>query len=166
MVSSGQTSCSRRTQKDYSLAFKLQVVAEVEEGTLSYKQAQRKYGIQGTSTVLVWLRKHGTLNWKKRNDPMSRSKGATPNAEIRRLERELARSKAEVAVLETAFKIAEKEIGVDLRKKYLAKLSVQTDNKGRILVSEESVDCLATADKVTIAQNEEESAKQSGQSSS
>lgn len=55
----------RRSQRDYSLAFKLQVVSEVEKGELSYKQAQRKYGIQGRSTVLVWLRKHSILDWKE-----------------------------------------------------------------------------------------------------
>ena len=53
----------RRSQRDYSLAFKLQVISEVEKGELSYKQAQRKYGIQGRSTVLVWLRKHSILDW-------------------------------------------------------------------------------------------------------
>ncbi|MBS1530480.1 MAG: IS3 family transposase, partial [Bacteroidetes bacterium] len=41
----------RKTQKDYSLAFKLGVVDEVEKGLLTYKQVQRKYGIQGRSTV-------------------------------------------------------------------------------------------------------------------
>ena len=30
---------------------------------MTYKQAQRAYGIQGKSTVLVWFRKHGTLDW-------------------------------------------------------------------------------------------------------
>lgn len=43
----------RKTQKDYSLPFKLQVILEVEKGELTYKEAQRKYGIQGRSTVLV-----------------------------------------------------------------------------------------------------------------
>ena len=62
-----QEGVKKRTQRAYGLAFKLQVVEEVEKGGLSYKQAQRKYGIQGRSTVLVWLRKHGRLNWKKRN---------------------------------------------------------------------------------------------------
>ncbi|MBA1296932.1 helix-turn-helix domain-containing protein, partial [Pseudomonas lurida] len=38
---------------------KLAVVDQVEKGELSYKEAQRRYGIQGRSTVLVWLRKHG-----------------------------------------------------------------------------------------------------------
>ena len=44
---------TRRTQRDYSLAFKLQVVDEVEKGYWTWKQSQRKYGIQGRSTVLV-----------------------------------------------------------------------------------------------------------------
>lgn len=46
----------KRTQRDYSLAFKLAVVNQVEKGELTYKQAQERYGIQGRSTVLVWLR--------------------------------------------------------------------------------------------------------------
>ena len=43
----------RRSQRDYSLPFKLAVVGEVGRGELSYKQAQRRYGIQGRSTVLT-----------------------------------------------------------------------------------------------------------------
>lgn len=43
----------RRSQRDYSLAFKLSVVRQVEKGELTYKQAQSHYGIQGRSTVLV-----------------------------------------------------------------------------------------------------------------
>ncbi len=45
----------KRTQRDYSLAFKLAVVDQVEKGELTYKQAQYRYGIQGRSTVLVWF---------------------------------------------------------------------------------------------------------------
>lgn len=143
----------RRTQRDYSFAFKIQVVSEVEKGEYTYRESQKKYGIQGRSTVLQWLRKYGTLDWKSRNNGMSGPKKENPRAEIRRLERELARSKAEVAVLQRAFKIAEQEMGVDLRKKYLAKLSKKTDNKGHIWESEESADCLAAADKITTKQN-------------
>ncbi|MDE0536619.1 IS3 family transposase, partial [Tenacibaculum sp. L6] len=44
----------KRTQCDYNLGFKLAVVSQVEKGELTYKQAQKKYGIQGKSTVLVW----------------------------------------------------------------------------------------------------------------
>lgn len=53
------------TQRDYNLGFKLAVVSQVEKGELRYKQAQKLYGIQCRSTVLVWLRKHGNLDWSK-----------------------------------------------------------------------------------------------------
>jgi transposase-like protein len=48
----------RRSQRDYSLPFKLAVVGEVGRGELSYKQAQRRYGIQGRTTVLTWCRRY------------------------------------------------------------------------------------------------------------
>ena len=47
----------KRIQRDYNLGFKLSVISQVEKGEMSYKQAQKAYGIQGRSTVLVWLRK-------------------------------------------------------------------------------------------------------------
>jgi hypothetical protein len=53
----------RRSQRDYSLAFKLSVVDQVERGELTYKKAQERYGIQGRSTVLTWLRRHGRQDW-------------------------------------------------------------------------------------------------------
>jgi beta-lactamase superfamily II metal-dependent hydrolase len=52
----------RRSQRDYNLGFKLAVVSQVEKGEMTYKQAQKVYRIQGRSTVLVWLRKHGILD--------------------------------------------------------------------------------------------------------
>ena len=50
----------RRSQRDYSLLFKLAVVGEVGRGELSYKQAQRRYGIQGRNTVLSGCRRYAT----------------------------------------------------------------------------------------------------------
>ena len=55
----------KRTQRDYTLGFKLAVVEQVEKGDFTYKEAQKHYGIQGRSTVLVWLRKHGKLDWSQ-----------------------------------------------------------------------------------------------------
>ncbi len=118
----------RRTQNDYSLAFKLQVVAEVEAGHYTYRQSQKKYGIQGRSTVLKWLRNYGTLDWQKGT---TMSVKPSPAKEIRRLERELRDAKASIAILQTAMDIAEQELGINIRKKYLAKLSDTVDNKGR-----------------------------------
>ncbi len=44
-ISNEKRSSLKRTQRDYSLAFKLQVVDEIEKGHLTYKQSQEKYGI-------------------------------------------------------------------------------------------------------------------------
>ena len=82
----------KRTQRNYSLGFKLQVVSTVEKGDMTYKQAQKIYGIQGRSTVLTWLRKHGKLDWSqppKMTMPKSPHAKETPAQTIKRLEREL-----------------------------------------------------------------------------
>ncbi|MBK7882668.1 MAG: hypothetical protein IPJ81_01645 [Chitinophagaceae bacterium] len=71
MINIREKDFSKRTQKDYSLSFKLQIVDEIEKGYLTYKQSQKKYGVQGRSTVLQWLRKHGTLDWKSKT-PMKK----------------------------------------------------------------------------------------------
>ena len=65
----------KRTQKDYSLSLKLQIVREIEQGQLSTTQAQKKYGIQSYSTVLNWLRKYGNFDWENQNP----SKTPSPN---------------------------------------------------------------------------------------
>lgn len=111
----------KRTQRDYSLAFKLQVIDEVEKGFSTYKEVQRKYQIQGRSTVLVWLRKHGRLDWSN-NNPMT--KGVkTPAQRIRELELALKRAKEDNQILQIAIDIADEQLGTDIRKKYLPKQS-------------------------------------------
>lgn len=125
----GQSSSAskRRTCKDYSLPFKLQVVYEVEKGELTYKQAQRKYGIQGRSTVLVWLRKHGSLEWQTDN-PMKGKQ--TPQKQIRELEKKLKRLEMQNEILNKAIEIADESLGTDIRKKYLGLLSKTSGQQG------------------------------------
>jgi len=50
------TTHAKRTQRHYSLGFKLQVVAVLEKGDMTHKQAQNTHGAHGRSTVLIWLR--------------------------------------------------------------------------------------------------------------
>lgn len=47
----------KRTQKDYTMSFKLSVVQEVESNSISVKGAMRKYDIQSNSTILNWIKK-------------------------------------------------------------------------------------------------------------
>lgn len=116
-MNKGQFRVAKRTQKDYTLAFKLQVVEEVESGQLSQKAVCRKYGIQATSSVLNWLRKHGRLNWYQ-NTAMA--KKPTPNRKIAELEKKIKRLEAEKFILNTAIDVADETLNTDIRKKYLS----------------------------------------------
>jgi transposase-like protein len=119
-MNKGQFRVPKRTQQDYSLAFKLQVVDEVEKGELNQMQALRKYGIQGKATILVWLRKHGRLDWSPKTDM---SKKHTPNKKIKELEKKIKRLEDEKEILNTAIDIADEMLNTDIRKKYLSLLS-------------------------------------------
>lgn len=105
--------------KHYTLAFKLQVVEEVETGLLSQNAAQRKYGIQGNATILVWLRKYGRLNWYQNT---SMAKKPTPNKKIAELEKKIKRLEAEKVILNMAIDVADETLNTDIRKKYLSLL--------------------------------------------
>ncbi|ABI39189.1 transposase [Shewanella sp. MR-4] len=114
-------SSRKRTQRDYTLAFKLGVVERVEKGEMTYKQAQAHFGIQGRSTVLVWLRKHGRLDWSKPfQHPLMPKSNETPAETIKRLERELAEEKLRNKILNGMVDIMDNEYGAGLRKKYLS----------------------------------------------
>lgn len=56
---------AKRSQRDYTLTFKLAVVDQVEKGGMSYTEAQTRFGIQGRPIVLAWLRKHGRQDWSQ-----------------------------------------------------------------------------------------------------
>ena len=114
----------KRTQRDYSLAFKLSVVEQVEKGELTYKEAQRRYGIQGRSTVLVWLRKHGLQDWV---DPSGRarsgstmpkqdSKPLTPEQRIKELETQLREAQEKAALFEAVLDVMRKDYGITVKK--------------------------------------------------
>ena len=119
----------KRTQRDYNLGFKLAVISQVEKGEMTYKQAQKAYGIQGRSTVLVWLRKHGTLDWSKPRPrvPTIEMK-ETPAQKIKRLETELSDEKLKNKVLNTMIDISDQQYGTSIRKKHLPNQSIESDN--------------------------------------
>ena len=132
------TSNTKRTQRDYSLAFKLSVVDQVEKGEMTYKQAQAHYGIQGRSTVLVWLRKHGKLNWSDASTINRHLRGIimpttqtelTPEQRIKELEQQLAEEKLKAQFFEGVVKVMKEDFGVSLTKKRLAELSIKNRSK-------------------------------------
>ena len=89
---------------------------------VTYKQAQAKYGIQGRSTVLVWLRKHGQQDWTS-NMPPSSKRQLTPQQRIRQLEKQLAAEKLKTEFIQDVIYHIDKECGTDLGKKYTEHVS-------------------------------------------
>lgn len=116
----------KRTQRDYTMAFKLAVVEQVEKGEMTYKEAQNRYGIQGRSTVLNWLRKHGQLDWYrlggsdlKRNVMDSETRPQTPEQRIKELEMQLKEANLKAQLFESMLDIIKTEYGVSIPKKPL-----------------------------------------------
>lgn len=123
----------RRSQRDYSLTFKLAVVGEVARGELSKKQAKHRYGIQGRSTVLVWCRKYAThfttFQAAGRTSPgRPLAVAQTPAQRIKQLETELRDQKKQAAkqlkdaqdlnlLLRTMLQVVEEDHGIPLPKK-------------------------------------------------
>lgn len=128
----------KRTQRDYTLAFKLAVVEQVEKGELTYKQAQAQYGIQGKSTVLVWLRKHGRQNWgamasygRMNQSPHSTSnQHLTPEQRIKELEVQLKEAREKSQFFEAVIDVLKKDYGVRVVKKPVGKSSRKNPSRG------------------------------------
>jgi transposase-like protein len=119
--------CEKRSQKDYSMTFKLGVVKEIESGLISTTGAKRKYGIQARSTVVNWLRKYGTFDWENQTPSnMSQSKEQRLmelEAKVKLLEKQKAmleqqveRSDKKAIIFDMMIDIAEKEYNISIRK--------------------------------------------------
>ena len=132
----------RRTQRDYSVSFKLSVVSEIERGEISVTGAQRKYGIQGSATVINWLRKYGTFDWENQtpsNMPKSKDQKILELEQtIKLLEKQkaLLEKQAETSDKKAIFfdmmiDMAEKEFNIPIRKNSLPEQSTdsQKDTK-------------------------------------
>ena len=125
----------KRTQRDYTMAFKLAVVEQVEKGELTYKQAQDRYGIQGRSTVLTWVRKHGRLSWGRGASlaamPIDKTPSPpTPEQRIKALEVQLAQAQEKAKLFEAVVEVLRKDYGVRVVKKPLRTSSRTSSLKG------------------------------------
>jgi len=117
----------KRTQKDYTMAFKLQIVREIEQGRTSISQVKKDYAIQSRSTIVQWLRKFGNFDWDNQT-PLTMSKSPEQKimeleAKVKLLERQKAflEQQAYVAdkkaiIFDMMIDIAEKEYQIDIRK--------------------------------------------------
>jgi transposase len=134
------TNYVKRSQKDYSMSLKLQIVSDIEKGSVSITQARKQYGIQARSTVVQWLRKFGNFDWENQT-PSNMPK--TPEQKIMELEakvkllekqKSFLEQQAYVAdkkaiIFDMMIDIAEKEYQIDIRKNSPPEQSTILDKK-------------------------------------
>ena len=124
----------KRSQKDYSISFKLSVVSQIERGEISVTAAQRKYGIQGNATVLNWLRKYGTFDWENQtpsNMPKSKEQKILELEQKIKLlekqktflEKQVENSDKKAIFFDMMIDMAEKEFNIPIRKNSLPEQS-------------------------------------------
>lgn len=118
----------KRTQKDYSLSLKLQIVKEIEQGLLTTTGALKKYGVQAASTVRTWLKKYGNFDYQY---TIQQGMCKTPEQRILELEQQVKllekqknraeylaeRADKKVILFDMMIDIAEKEFKIPIRKK-------------------------------------------------
>ena len=135
-----KTEYVKRTQKDYSMTFKLKVVEEVERGELSINAARRKYGIQGSQTVSAWLIKYGTFDWENQtpsNMPKTQDQKLLELEQKVKLlekqkvflEKQVETADKKAIIFDMMIDLAEKEFNIPIRKKCLPGQLISTEKK-------------------------------------
>lgn len=119
----------KRTQRDYSMSFKLSVVRQIERGEMTYIEAAKHYGIQSHSTVSKWLDKHSTMDWctlgvdsRKRSTPHMDKEPLTPEQRIKELETQLLATQQKALLFEKMVDVINTQYPT-IAKKSLGKLS-------------------------------------------
>jgi transposase-like protein len=104
---------------NYSTAFKLQVIEQLESGRFSsINEAREHYGIGGDNTIRLWLRKYGRnhlcpkivmVEMLDEKDQIKQLK-----KQIKQLQQMLGRKDAEKAISEAFLDIACEKLGEDV----------------------------------------------------
>ena len=127
----------KRTQKDYSLSFKMGVVQEIERGELTAREAKVKYGVQGDSTIVKWLRKYGNFDWEHQtpsNMPKSQEQKLMEleqrvkllEKQKAQLEKQAEQADKKAIIFDMMIDLAEQEYNIPIRKNSLPEQSTST----------------------------------------
>ena len=105
----------------YEATLKIAVAREYLTSNLGYGRLAQKYGLKGADTV------RGFVKWYKERYPDGQSEqqevaeqSALP---ARHAQKDLREANLKIAALETLIEIAQKELGIDIVKKYGTKQS-------------------------------------------
>lgn len=109
----------KRARTNYSVAYKMSVVEELENGYLTLKEAERLYGLS-SSTVSDWIRKYGINERINRQVHIMTNQEGNALIQLRKenkmLRRAMEDSQIKTIILETLIDLANKEYDTDLKK--------------------------------------------------
>jgi len=105
------------TARKYDESLKIAAARDYLTGNLSQTQVAEKYHLKGR--MVQWF-----VQWYKKNFEnelmvlnISPPSGNSPPLDVKNLEQELANANLKIAALEIMIEIAEKDFGIDIRKK-------------------------------------------------
>lgn len=117
----------------YSVAFKMKVVEEVENGLISAVEARKLYGIAGKSTIAEWVERYGMNKRLERTVYVMTHDEEVElirlRKENRRLQQALDDSQIKTIALESLIEVAEEKYHLDLKKKYGSKVLAELKKK-------------------------------------
>jgi transposase-like protein len=115
----------------YSEAFKMQIVRELERGSINIDQVRRKYGIGGCYTIRRWVSKYGNGSIGRVirvEKPEEINERQELKRRVRALEQALADANIDLALERAYTELACERAGVDVqefKKKVIGKLRIK-----------------------------------------
>ena len=116
MINKGSSRKWEHPNARFSESMKRKIVKEYEEGLISKADLKRKYDIKSNSSLQVWLNKYGKLNYKT-NLSVGRPNKNPLLQRIKELEKALEKKEMEVKAVNMFMEIAERELGITIKKK-------------------------------------------------
>jgi len=122
MLNYGSNAYQERKKKNHSSLEKRKIIAEVDQGRLTVKEAQKKYKIKSVRTIHTWLYK-----WRRENinfcppiEPdmaRKKKKSISNNASSPSLQQALEDAQLKIEALNIMIDVAEEQLKIDIRKK-------------------------------------------------
>lgn len=124
-------STQKKELSKYSEAFKWQVVQDVVTGKLTKESARQAYNIKSNCAILYWMRKFSGNNDYRQTHSLTNNVAAMHSSKeqqalkdrIKELEEELQRANLRADLWQTMIEVAEKQLQIDIKKKYGAQPS-------------------------------------------
>jgi transposase len=111
----------RSRNKSYSESFKRKVVYEVRTGQINKDEARRRYNIPGKSTVLNWCRLYGKVKEIPEESVADKEELLKELEQLKkennRLQQDLENAELKAFAYEKLIEVAEKRLGVEIKKK-------------------------------------------------